>query len=102
VSGAAAPSPSGAYLVNLAEEHAAARGFNFDESARGEFRRVADRAIVTARDAGIYTVQDILYKVRPNTIRLTDATIGFAEGVVLTVSSVRAGLSSICPLFPFC
>jgi hypothetical protein len=98
----AAPSPNGAYLVMLAEDHASARGFQFDEPGRTELRTLADRAITTAHSAGIYTVEDILRDVAPNTIRLTDAIIDFADGVMLRVHSIRQGLTKICPLFPFC
>ena len=99
---AAAPMAGGAFLVNLAEEHASARGYQFDEPGKGEFRQIADRGLETAHQAGIYTVEDILRDVAPNTIQLTDVVIEFAEGIVLTVQSVRKGFGKICPLFPFC
>ena len=99
---AAAPTPNGAYLVNLAEFHAAARGYQFDEQGKIEFRQVADQGVETAHQQGIFTVEDIMRDVAPNTIRLTDSIITFAEGIFLTVSAVKQGLLGICPLFPFC
>ena len=102
MSGATAPSPSGAYLVTLAVEHASARGFQFDEPGRIELLGVADRAIETAHSVGVFTVHDIHRDVAPNTIVLTDAIIDFADGIILRVQSIRKGLSKICPLFPFC
>src|ERR1022692_1468964 len=98
MAGAPAPLPSipsGAYRVTLAEGHASARGFQFDQPGRAELRGMADVAIATARSTGIYTVEDVLRDVAPNTIRLTDA-------IMLRVQSVRQGLAKICPLFPFC
>jgi hypothetical protein len=100
--GAPAMMPSGEYLVNIAEEHASARGCKFDEPGRGEFRTIADRGIETANKAGIFTVEDILRDVAPNTIRLTDVIITYSERAVLTARAVRQGFLKICPLFPFC
>jgi len=94
--------PRGEYLYNLAEQHASGRGYHFDETGKAEFRQVSDDGMHTANEAGIFTVEDIMRDVAPNTIRLTDAAIMFAEGVMLTAKSVKKGLSRICPLFPFC
>src|ERR1017187_10403213 len=94
MAGAPAPLPSipsGAYLVTLTEGHASARGFQFDEPGRAELWGVADVAIATARSTGIYTVEDVLRDVAPNTIRLKDAIIDFADGIMLRVQSVRQG-----------
>ena len=97
-----AAAPNGAYLVNLAEEHASARGYQFDEPGRNEFKVLADTAVETAHDAAVFTVEDFAMEVAPNTIRLTDSVIEFAEGVTLTIRSVGQGLAKMCPLFPFC
>lgn len=102
MSAAMAALPGGAYLVNLAEEHASARGYQFDEPGRNEFRGIADQGIETAHEKGVYTVEDIQRDVAPNTILLTDSIIVFAEGILLTVKAVKEGFRSICPLFPFC
>jgi len=99
---AAAPSPNGAYLVNLADQHASARGYQFDEQGKSEFRQIADQGIDTAHQAGIFTVEDIMRDVAPNTIRLTDSIITFADGISLTANAVKQGFLGICPLFPFC
>ena len=102
MSGATAPMPSGAYLLILADQHASALGYRFDEPGKQEFRQIADRGMATAHQAGIYTIEDVMRDVAPNTIRLTDSIITFAEGVTLTAKAVKQGFLKICPLFPFC
>jgi hypothetical protein len=98
----AVPTPSAAYLLNLAAQHASARGYQFDEQGRSEFSQIADQGLETAHQAGIFEIEDIMRDVAPNTILLTDSIIKFADGNVLTWSAVQQGLLGICPLFPFC
>jgi hypothetical protein len=102
MSGSAAPSPSGAYLRSIAREHVEARGFHFDPSGDREFEIATDRAIETAHESNLYTVQDLAMNVVPNTIRLADGAIENAEDSRLTAFSVRQALKSLCPIFPFC
>jgi hypothetical protein len=95
-------SPNGAFLVSLAEQHASALGYLFDEAGRIEFGKISDQALETARQSEIITVEDVMRDVAPNTIALTNSIVPFAEGTLLTATAVRRGLLAICPLFPFC
>jgi hypothetical protein len=102
MAGAAAPLSNASYLANLAEDHAAGRGYSFDEAGQEELLDVSESAVQKARNAGIYTVEDLMRDVAPNMIKLTDSIIDFADGVILRVTSIKRGLAKICPLFPFC
>jgi len=99
---AKAPLTASAYVVQIAENHASERGFQFDDSGRMEFRTIAEKGVNTAYPDGIYTSEDIEQRFKPSTIRLTDLTIKFALGALLTAQSVKKGFSKACPLFPFC